>query len=415
MAVVAMWSAPRRAATVRLMTTMTGANEAGWEGVADAFRTNFEDPEELGAGVAVYHRGRLVVDLQGGHLDQARTTAYGPDVLQMVFSTTKGITAIAVALCVQRGLLDYDATVASYWPEFAAEDKAGLNVSQLLSHQCGLCTVDGPVALDEALDWSRITARLAAQKPLWEPGTAHGYHALTFGWLAGELVRRVDPAHRSLGTFVRDEIVRVVGGGAEAYIGLPASLMPRLAPMHPATPPTDPAVLAMMDSLLGPDTLGGRALGLNGAFRPLDGTFPWNEPKVLAAEVPAANGVTNARSLARIYAACIGDVDGIRLLDDATVARVSATVTPLGEVDACLHMQTTFGMGFMTHGPFTVMAGPTSFGHPGAGGSLAFAHPESGIAFAYVMNQMASNLAGDLRAQRLVDAAVVCASTSASS
>jgi CubicO group peptidase (beta-lactamase class C family) len=391
------------------MTEISGTTAPGWEPVADAFRGNFNDPEELGAGVSVYHRGRCVVDLQGGHADRDRTRAYDADALQLVFSTTKGITAIAVAICAQRGLLDYDAPVSSVWPEFAAAGKGDLTIAQLLSHQCGLVTIDEQIALADALNWSTITEKLAAQQPLWEPGTAHGYHALTFGWLAGELVRRVDPAGRSLGGFVADEIVAAVGGGAELWIGLPAAQLGRVSLIQTAPPPSDPATIALMREMMGPDTLGGRALSLNGAFATGPNGTAFNLPEVLAAEVPAANGVTNARSLARIYAACIGEVDGRRLLDDATRTRASTTVTPPGEIDRCLHIGTTFGMGFMTHGAFTAMAGPGSFGHPGAGGSVAFAHPDSGISFAYVMNQMASNLAGDLRAQRLVDAAVACA------
>lgn len=307
------------------MTTITGSTAPGWEPVADAFRANFDDPEELGAGVTVYHRGRPVVDLAGGHFDMDRMRAYGPDALQLVFSTTKGITAIAVAQCVQRGLLDYDERVSTYWPEFAAAEKGDLTVAQLLSHQCGLVTVDGAVSLEEALDWGTVTGKLAAQAPLWEPGTAHGYHALTYGWLAGELVRRVDPKGRSLGGFVAEEIVATVGGGAELWIGLPAVQHSRVSPMQIAPPPTDPAAIAMMLQLMGPETLGGKALSLNGAFA---SATAFNQPEVWSAEVPAANGVTNARSLARIYAACLGEVDGVRLLDAATVARARATVTP---------------------------------------------------------------------------------------
>jgi CubicO group peptidase (beta-lactamase class C family) len=261
----------------------------------------------------------------------------------------------------------------------------------------------------EALAWTPIVERIAAQAPLWEPGTGHGYHALTYGWLAGELVRRVDPAGRTLGGFVADEIVAAVGGGAELWIGLPEAQQGRVSAINPSPPPSDPALLALMEQMMGPDTLGGRALNLNGAFALGTDGFTWNLPEVRAAEVPGANAVTNAASLARIYAATIGEVDGVRLLDDATVARATACVTPEGEADLCLHMPTTFGMGFMVRGAFTPMAGPGCFGHPGAGGSLAFADPNRGLAFGYVMNQMASNLAGDLRAQRLLDAAAAVA------
>jgi CubicO group peptidase (beta-lactamase class C family) len=384
-----------------------GTVAPGWEPVREAFDTNLASGEEVGCAAAVYHRGTKVVDLWGGHVDQSCTSEYAEDTLQLVFSTTKGITAIAVAMCVERGLLDYDAPVSRYWPEFAQHGKAEATVAQLLSHQCGLYTVDGDISLDEALDWDAITSRLADTKPRWEIGTAHGYHALTYGWLAGELVRRVDG--RSLGAFVQDEIVRPVDG--ELWIGLPEEHEARVSPMiggiNPGGgPDTDPAIKAMLEQFLGPDSPGGQALSLNGAFAG-DGTF--NRREVHAAEIPAANGITNARTLARIYAATIGEVDGVRLLGAPVMERARVTVTPENEPDRCLIMPTTFGMGFMTHGPFSMYSGSGSFGHPGAGGSAAFAQPERHLAAAYVMNKMASNLANDVRAQRLADAAAVCA------
>lgn len=390
------------------MSGVQGSVAMGWEPVREAFAANLASGEEVGCGVSVYHRGRKVVDLWGGHFDEARTQPYAEDTLQLVFSTTKGIAAIAVAMCVERGLLSYDEKVSTYWPEFAQVGKGEATVAQLLSHQCGLYTVDGDITLAEALDWSTITARLAATAPRWEIGSAHGYHALTYGWLAGELVRRVDG--RSVGRFVQDEIVSPVGG--ELWIGLPESEERRVSPMIGSLagdddPSMDPAVKAMMEQFMGPNSPGGQALSLNGAFS-VDGAF--NRRDVHAAEIPAANAITNAPTLARIYAATIGDVDGVRLLKKPeTVERARTTVTPPGEPDTCLIMPTTFGMGFMTHGMFTPYAGPGSFGHPGAGGSVAFAHPERNLAFAYVMNQMATNLANDRRAQSLTDAAAACA------
>src|SRR5436190_2168395 len=174
----------------------------GWEPVQEAFANNFTLGREVGAGVAVYHRGTLVLDLVGGWNDRDGSDIYSDRTLQLVFSSTKGITAIAVGMCVDRGLLDYQERVATYWPEFAAEGKGEITVAQLLSHQAGLISVDPPVSLDDALGWDGIVKRLAAQKPLWEPGTAHGYHAVTYGNLAGELIRRVDPKQRTVGQFV---------------------------------------------------------------------------------------------------------------------------------------------------------------------------------------------------------------------
>ncbi len=382
--------------------------EPGWEGVQEAFEANFASGEEVGAGCAVYHHGRKVVDLVGGHFDADRTQPYTDDALQLVFSTTKGITAIAVAMCVQRGLLDYDEPVATYWPEFAANGKGEATVAQLLSHQCGLITVDRPTTLAEALDWKTITSRLADGTPEWPIGTAHGYHALTYGWLAGELIRRTDG--RTPGQFVAEELAGPLG--LDMWIGLPDELEPRVSPMVGAlfVKSDDPNVQAMLDQFFGPQSNAFRALTLNGAFSfDGEGDNPFNTRELHAAEIPAGNGITNARSLAKLYAATIGEVDGVQLLTDATRDRARAKVTPDGETDQCLMLESTFGMGFMVHGPMTVYAGPGTYGHPGAGGSVACAQPERDLAFAYVMNQMATNLAGDMRAQRLLEAAAAAA------
>ena len=380
--------------------TSAGTVAPGWEPVREAFDRNLESGREVGAAVAVYHHGVPVVELAGGSFDEAGTAPYTADTLQLVFSTTKGLTAIAVALCVQRGLLDYDARVTDYWPEFAANGKGDVTVAQLLSHQAGLAIVDGALTIHEVADWDHMAGLLAAQTPYWEPGTGHGYHAVTFGWLAGELVRRVDPKGRSLGTFVAEEVAAPVG--AEAWIGLPPEQDARVSPLVTEPPSTDPAIRAVMQQFMGPDTPAGRALFLNGAFSPGDPV--WNSPDFHRAEIPAANGISRAASLARIYSACVDEVDGVRLLEPATVQSASATVTPDGEPDRVLVFPTTFGMGFMTSGPFTPMLGPGSFGHAGAGGSLAFAHPDGHIGFGYAMNRMDSTLNGDVRALSLVEA-----------
>jgi CubicO group peptidase (beta-lactamase class C family) len=376
---------------------IVGEVAPGWESVADVLADSIERGEDIGASVAVYHRGERVVDIAGGSFTPDGG-GYDRDTLQLVFSTTKGITAVAVAMCVQRGLLDYDEPVVTYWPEFAAEDKGDATVGQLLSHQCGLITIDG-LTLVEALDWHLVTTRLAAGKPEWPIGSGHGYHAVTYGWLAGELVRRV--TGRSLGEFVAEEIVGPLG--VELWIGLPEALEPRVSPIIGGLIPDDldPAIKAMVELMMGPTTRAGRALSLSGAFS-VDGA--WNRRDVHAAQLPAANCITNAASLAKVYAATMAPVDGVLLLDPAIRDVARTKVTPDGEQDLCLMVGTTFGQGFMVHGPVTVYAGPGSYGHPGAGGSVAFAQPERELAFAYVMNRMSTNLAGDSRAQRLIEA-----------
>jgi CubicO group peptidase (beta-lactamase class C family) len=386
------------------MSTVTGFVAKGWDDVTAAFRANFAETEEVGAGVAVYHRGQLVVDLTGGFFDEDRTTPYDASTLQVVFSTTKGVVAIAVAMCVQRGLLRYEDLVATHWPEFAQAGKGTATVAQLLSHQCGLIDTTQKLTFEEALNWDTVVAGLAATKPDWEIGSGHGYHAVTFGHLAGELIRRVDPQHRSPGQFVLEEIASPLG--VEMYIGLPESLEPRVSPGigRPIadTVAENPQLAAMIAMFMGPDTRGGRALFLGGA---LAGDNVFNRPEVHRAQIPAANGISNAGSLAKIYAATLAPVDGVQLLSDELRNVARATVTPAGEGDLCLIIPSTFGMGFMTHGGFTQFAGRGSYGHPGAGGSVAFAQPERDLAFAYVMNRSANNLAGDARAQRLIDAA----------
>lgn len=374
----------------------------GWEPVREAFLVGLDNGEEHGGGVSVWHRGSCVVDVMGGWRDRDHTEPYSPDSLQVVFSTTKGIVSIAVAMCVQRGLLDYRSKVADVWPEFAAGGKEGITVAQLLSHRAGLYTMDGPITLAEALDWDTATARLAAMEPLLPEGSPHAYHAITFGWLAGELVRRVDG--RSIGDFVRQEIAEPLG--AEFFIGLPESLEPRVARLmaHPI-PVFPPEIAKIMNDRGGPGTKGEAALSLNGAFGP--GAF--NKPEVHRAQVPGANGIGNARALAKIYAATVGEVDGVRLIEPGTLRSATTSNTPVDEADAVLLSQTDFAMGFMRHNDHYRFTGPSAFGHTGAGGSASFADMDRQLGFSYVMNTMMTVYEEDPRRARLIDAARRCA------
>jgi CubicO group peptidase (beta-lactamase class C family) len=382
------------------MALIEGTVAPGWEPVRVAFETNFVQHGDLGAGVAVFHRGRPVVDLVGGYRDREQSAPYGPDALQLVFSTTKGVASACVALCVERGWLDPVAPVQSLWPELPA----AITVEQVMSHQAGLVTIEPPLTLDECLDWSTAVRGLEHTVPVWEPGTRHGYHAITFGWLAGELVRRADPAHRSLGTFLAEEIAGPLG--LDLWIGLPADEEPRVARLMGAPPPTDPAVIAEMLARSGPGTLGARALTVSGAFPMTGKDLPWNKPEVHAAELGGANAVTNARSLATLYGAMVAEVDGLRLLSPGTVELVRRPRT--SGPDACIGVEMRFGLGFMLDSSFNPLLGAGSFGHPGAGGSLAFGDPESGIGFGYVMNQMYAGLAADPRPAALIAAIRQC-------
>ena len=382
--------------------TVDGRVEPGYEGVRDAFAANFTERGDQGAAFCLYKDGVPVVDLWGGTADPRTGLAYGPDTLQLVFSTTKGATAVCANLLIEQGRLDPSAPVTEYWPEFGAEGKAGLPVAWLLTHQAGLPAIDVTLTLPEALAWDPIVAALAAQKPLWEPGTAHGYHALTYGWLVGEVVRRV--TGKSLGTFFAEEVAGPLG--LEFWIGLPESEEPRVAPLnmtldHMADMPAEE--LERMAVNFAPDGLGTRALFLGGAFGGFDdGSGPFNTRAVHAAEVPAANGITTARSLARMYAGLIGEVDGVRILADGTVAEMTTPRT--SGVDLVLGGESIFGLGMLCDSPFSPFLGPGSFGHYGAGGSVGFAHPDSGVAFGYVMNQMRLGLNGDPRTDSLIEA-----------
>ena len=374
----------------------------GWEHVRDTFVGNLASGMDRGAGVAVVHRGKVVVDLMGGHRDKVGDVPYGPDTLQVVFSTTKGITALAVAMCVERGLLDYDRTVATYWPEFAAHGKGNITVAQLMSHRAGLYTVDGPITLAEALDWDTITSRLAATAPLFEPGSTHGYHALTYGWLGGELVRRV--TGMSIGEFVQRNIVAPLG--VEMWIGLPAEHEHRVAHLmaHPL-PVFPPEIAKFMLDHGGPGSLGEKALSLNGAF----GQGAFNRPDVHAAQIPGANAITNARALATIYAATIGEVNGVRLISEETRRIATTSETPDGEIDRILGHPTVFAKGWMLDSSRNNYGGPGGFGHDGAGGSVACAVPSRELAVSYVMNTMLTSYDGDPRRESCINAAVRCA------
>lgn len=380
---------------------IAGHVEPGFQAVREAFERNFIEHGEVGAACCVYMDGRPVVDVWGGVADASTGRPWSEDTLQLMFSATKGATAICANLLIERGDLDVDAPVAEYWPEFAQAGKESLPVRWLLSHEAGLPAFDQVVTASDAYRWDPVIAALAAQQPLWDPGEAHGYHALTFGWLVGEVIRRVTGA--TVGSFFAKEIAEPLG--LEMWIGLPEELEPRVAPLigmgadvsssgSSSSADAEPPGLAKLD----PTMLMVRALqpvtGLSGAF---------NSRELHAAELPAANGIGTARSLARMYAALIGDVDGMPpLLSPETVAQ--ATTTTSRGPDKVLFVETHFGLGFMLPSAFCPMGGQASFGHPGAGGALGFADPDVGMAFGYVMNRMQMNLAGDPRNQALIDA-----------
>ena len=373
-----------------------GSVEAGWESVRTAFAANFAERAEVGAAVCVYVDGAPVVDLWGGIADTQAGQPWEHGTIVCVFSSTKGVTAIGANVLIERGLLDPDAPVATYWPEFAANGKGGITVRQVLSHQAGLPLVEGAFTLDEALSWDPIVTALASQAPTWEPGTKHGYHMRTYGWLVGELMRRA--TGRSPGRFLRDEVTAPLG--VDFWVGLPESEEPRVARLVPPRSSPKDALAAFGDDLL-----------LTRVFSSPGGHFDyddmWNTRQLHAAELPSSNGIGDARGLARLYASCIGEgVEGHRTLNAETVA--AATEVQAKGTDAVLMIDSCFGLGFMLGASFGAANPPTVFGHAGAGGSLAFADPASGMAFAYVMNDLRFDPAGDPRGETLVRAARNC-------
>lgn len=377
-----------------------GLVEPGFEGVRDAFARNFSDHGDVGAGFCLHVEGRAVVDVWAGVTDRESGRPYDEDTLQLVFSCTKAATAACAHVLAQRGLLDIDAPVATYWPEFAQAGKEAIPVRWLLCHKAGLPYVDTKLSLEECLAWDPVVKALEQQAPVWEPGTAHGYHALTFGWLIGELVRRIDG--RSLGRFFADEIADPLG--LEFWIGLPETHERRVAPLVGRLVPSDlnPDAKALVDQFLGPDTTLGKALSLKGAFAE---PTAFNTPEVHAAELGAAGGITNARSLSRFYAGLVGTLaDGAEAPLLTTQQIEAARETQTSGNDECLYFETTFGLGFMTSSPFAPYGAKGAFGHAGAGGSVGFADPDNQIGFGYVMNRMLQNLSGDPRSRGLVQA-----------
>lgn len=378
-----------------------GTVAPGFEAVRDAFVRNFEQRGERGAAVAVYRHGRKVVDLWAGTRDVDGTEPWAVDTTQIVRSAGKGVAAAVPLLLHQRGQVDLDAPVGTYWPEFKANGKERVLVRHLVAHRAGLAALDTPLTPEEAADGVSGPRAVAAQRPQWEPGTDHGYHAQTYSWLVGELVRRV--TGRTIGRWVAEEIARPLG--LDFWFGLPEDEAHRVGRIGPVEPPAvdgNGGTLRMrpkrnvVEAYADPGSLTRRAFG---AIDP----FPdENAPAYRAAELPASNGVATARGLARCYAAMIGEVDGHRLFAPATLtlARTEESTGP----DRVLVVSTRFGLGYMLHGSAAPLLAPGSFGHPGRGGSLGFADPESGIALGYVTNGLQKGVTADPRSQALVRA-----------
>ncbi len=378
--------------------TLHGTVREGFEPVADAFLRNFTEHGDVGAACCIHVHGEPVVDVWAGDADRDAGRPWDRDTIVIVFSSTKGVTAVAANQLIERGLLDPSEPVARYWPEFAANGKDAITVEWVLSHRAGVAALDAPdLTLEDVAAWDPVIDAIAAQAPTWEPGTAHGYHARTYGWIAGELVRRT--TGMTAGEYIAAEIAGPLG--LDLFVGLPEQEDARTARLSPVVF-DDPELARVAEAVLSDQsTLMGRVMsGPAGLFAYDD---RWNSRLLRSAEMPSSNGHADARSLSRMYAACIGEIGGTRLLAPETVA--AATVPRSTGKDLVIGQPLHFGLGFSLPPSIGVEPGPRSFGHSGAGGSLGFADPDRGLAFGYVMNQMQLSVTEpDPRAQGLVAA-----------
>ena len=384
---------------------ISGHAEHGYGPVADAFAANFEDDGEVGAAVALYVEGRKVVDLWGGFADQRTSRLWLSDTPAIVFSVTKGVLAICAYRLVGQGLLDLDAPVGRYWPEFAQNGKSETTVRMLLSHRAGLPALDHALSMDEVLAWEPVIRAIEHQAPLWPPGTRYSYHTITFGWLIGEVIRRVSGT--GPGAFLRSELADPLA--LDVWIGAPGSVIDRAAWLEPPTGDPDPELAAVIAAWAAREPVAERAATMGGAFGfPLtDGAVTFNDPAIQRAEIPGANGMGTAESLARLYASCVSEVAGRRIMTT-------------GQIDAALRVQSSgqqvfgppergerWGTGFaLDSPPAQPLLGPRSFGHGGAGGELAFADDRYQVGFGYINNRMGG--LGDRRATLLTAAVRSC-------
>jgi CubicO group peptidase (beta-lactamase class C family) len=392
----------RGAAGARVTTThVAGMVAPGFEEVRAEFARNFAERGEIGAAVAAYWRGEKVVDLWGGRRTPEGDGPWDEDTMVVVMSTTKGLAAMTLAIANARGWIDYDAPVARYWPEFAQNGKGAITVRQLLGHEAGLVVLDEDVPVARLRDLDDVARLLARQKPAWPPGARHGYHAMTIGLYAQELIRRVDPAHRTLGRFFHEEIAGPLH--LDFHIGLPRAIPDeRLATVRPLsmaralvalwnTPP------ALIRKVLWPWSLLRRSLAI-----PSDVDF--NDRRSLEVELPAGNGVGTARAIARAYSA-IADGGAELGLTPETCARLAAPPGFAFPPDEVLGLPTYYSLGYLRPGPDVAFgSSPRAFGAPGAGGSFGFADPDARLGYAYVMNRMDFYLFDDPREKPLRDA-----------
>lgn len=376
-----------------------GSVAPGFEEMREAFIENFRERNELGAAVCVYHRGVKVVDLWGGYRDAKTDDPWNEDTMVLVFSASKGVSALVLAQANSRGYFDLDTPVAHYWPEFAQEDKQDITVRQLLAHQAGLSALDVRMSPERMADLDELAVTLARQKPAWEPGVHHGYHAITLGWYENELLRRVDPQHRSIGRVLQEDVAAPLD--IEMYIGLPddvpSSRIANLDGYHPLEMlgHLDELNAALFFASAWPWSLSSRSLTYLevGALADID------DPEYRAVEFPSANCITSARALARLYSVF---ATGGEALDISTETFAELTAPPRvpteGDYDLVMKQERAYSYGmFKPHPVFPFGTDHTAFGSAGAGGAHGYADPTRQIGYGYVMNRLGYDVIGDER------------------
>jgi CubicO group peptidase (beta-lactamase class C family) len=376
--------------------SIEGSVSSGFEPVREAFVENFTHRGELGAACCIYQDGEKVVDLWGGVRDPASDEPWRADTMVVVHSTTKGLSAMVLALAHSRGLLDYDERVCNYWPEFAQAGKARITVRQLLAHQAGLFAFDEKVDGEVVADRDRLAEIMARQRPAWEPGERQAYHAISLGFYESELVRRIDPEHRSLGRYFDEEIAKPLG--VEFYIGLPESIpVARLAPLEP------PSLWKRLTGMPLSVTVAAfnRRSVLYRSLIANPGTGFYVDPQRMVVrnlEVPSGGGVGTARAIAKAYGVFAAGGGELGLKPE-TIEELKAPAIPprRGFFDECLRGPAQFSLGFMKPSEELPFGHAGAFGAPGAGGSMGYADPEVGIGYGYVTNRMGMNLRGDPR------------------
>jgi CubicO group peptidase (beta-lactamase class C family) len=389
---------------------IAGEVASGFEQVRAEFERNWAERRELGGAVAAYVDGEKVVDLWGGIRDARDDSPWEEDTIVLVYSTSKGLAALALALMHSRGLLDYDERVSEYWPQFAQKRKEAVTVRQLLGHEAGLPVIDEKLDPELLQDFDRLADVIAKQKPIWKPGTRHGYHGVSLGWYMGELMRRVDPEHRTLGSVFREDVAEPLG--LDIHFGVPADFdKRRLARIERASPLQIVSGARDLPPRMAIAMANPRSLSYKTFANPrLRTPAALDRKEYRSLEFPAGGAVGSARSIARAYAAVAGEQPELGISPE-TVAELRRFPAPptRGWFDEVLKVNTAFSLGFARPlGPFQFGTGSGSFGHPGAGGSFAFADPERRVSLAYVTNRLGMHLNDDPREKSLRDAVYGC-------